>query len=110
MKIRVEIEGITSLLMNKFNDSSLEGNTRDKNETPREAAHKTAYLSENNVLYYPAENIFACIVSKFFCKCFIRNKIRIANETNSLCSYKKFQKIEKNAEICEFCRSLQICA
>lgn len=62
MKIRIEIDGITPLLMNKFNDSSLEGNARDKNETPREAAYKTAYLSENGVLYYPGENIFASIV------------------------------------------------
>ncbi len=62
MKIRIEIEGVTALLMNKFNEASLDGGNRDKNETPREAALKTAYISDNGILYYPAENIFACLV------------------------------------------------
>jgi hypothetical protein len=62
MHINVEIEGITPLLMNKFNEETLNTSNRDKNETPREAALKTAYRGEGGALYFPAENIFACIV------------------------------------------------
>jgi hypothetical protein len=62
MKIEIEITGITPLLMNKFNEESLDTKSRDKNETPRQAAEKTAYLTAEKSLYFPAENIFACLV------------------------------------------------
>lgn len=60
MKIKIEISGLTPLLMHKFVDES--GEKRDKNLTPREQAEKTAYLDENGKLYYPLRNIFSCII------------------------------------------------
>jgi hypothetical protein len=62
MKIDVEIKGISPLLMNKFNPENLESKTVDKNETPREAAEKTAYIGEDRQLYILIECIFSCII------------------------------------------------
>lgn len=62
MNIKIKIDGITPLLMNKFNSEELGNNVRDKNETPREAAEKTAYLTKEKELYFPGENIFAAII------------------------------------------------
>jgi|SRR5579859_3410642 len=60
MKINIEITGTTPLLMNRFNIE--ESKIKEKNLTPREAAQKVCYLDEKGYLFYPAMNIYACII------------------------------------------------
>lgn len=60
LKLKIEISGISPLLMHRFIEST--GEKVDKNITPRDAATKCAYLDEENKLYYPLNNIFACII------------------------------------------------
>lgn len=62
MIIDIEITGVTPLLMNRFNEDDLSNKKRDKHLTPREEATKTAYLDQEGKLYYPPENIYACII------------------------------------------------
>lgn len=61
MRIEIEIKGVSSLLMNRF-DIDQSGLKKEKNLTPREAAQKVCYLTEDGKLYYPTTNIYACIV------------------------------------------------
>ena len=61
MKLDVEITGVTPLLMHRFNIDE-HGLKKDKNMTPREAAKLVCYEDENQRLYYPTTNIYACII------------------------------------------------
>jgi len=61
MKIDIEITGITPLLMNRFNIDE-QSKVKEKNLTPREAAQRVCYVDENQKLYYPTTNIYACII------------------------------------------------
>ena len=61
MQIQIEISGVTSLLMNKF-DIEQHGLKQDKNLTPRESAQKKCYQDEQERLYYPTTNIYAAII------------------------------------------------
>lgn len=61
MRIKIEISGVTPLLMNKFVD--LQGVKQEKNPLPREAALQVAYLDEQERLYLPTDNVYACIMS-----------------------------------------------
>lgn len=63
MLIKVVIQGVTPLLMNKFSEEMLDDKNRDKNATPRELATKTAYLTGDNKLYYPAMNVYAALIA-----------------------------------------------
>lgn len=63
MLIKCTIEGATPLIMNRFNDSSLETNARDKNALPREIAEKTAYLDDKGKLFYPTINLYSAIIN-----------------------------------------------
>jgi hypothetical protein len=62
MKLKVEISGVTSLLMNRFNIDEQQSKVKDKNITPREAALRVCYIDEQERLYYPTTNIYACII------------------------------------------------
>jgi hypothetical protein len=62
MKLHVEISGVTSLLMNRFNIDEQQVKVKEKNLTPRESAKKVCYEDEEGKLYYPTMNIFACII------------------------------------------------
>lgn len=62
MKLRVEITGITPLLMNRFNIDEQQTKVKEKNLTPREAAFKVCYEDESGKLYYPTTNIYACLI------------------------------------------------
>lgn len=70
MRVEVAISGVTPLLMNRFNEASevaVGSGTRpvyqgDKG-TPREQAHKKAYIDDKGFLYVPGTNIFASIIN-----------------------------------------------
>lgn len=62
MKLHVEITGITPLLMNRFNIDEQQSKVKEKNLTPREAAKKVCYEDEEDKLYYPTTNIYACLI------------------------------------------------
>ncbi len=63
MKINIEISGVSSLLMNKFNiEEHEQKKAKEKDLTPREAATPKIYKDEQGLLYYPTNNIFACIM------------------------------------------------
>jgi len=71
----VTIQGISPLLMNRFNEAaevSVSSGTRKSTRTkmdPREDAKSRAYIeSKTDELYIPGPNIFACLVEagKFF--------------------------------------------
>lgn len=69
LKISVEIEGITSLLMNRFTEeneckvsSGISSVTLGERDIPRIQAKKKAYMDEEENLYIPGANIFACII------------------------------------------------
>ncbi len=67
--IRVRIQGVTPLLMNRFTEESevkVSGGTSavqigDKG-TPRAQAEKKAYKDDDGNLYVPGPNIFSCII------------------------------------------------
>jgi len=61
MNIDIEITGITPLLMNRFNIDEQKVK-KDKDILPREAARRVCYVDEDEKLYYPTVNIFACLV------------------------------------------------
>lgn len=70
MLATVTISGITSLLMNRFNEAaeiSVSSGTRSSIKTdrltPREMAEAKAYKSPDGQLFIPGTNIFACIIS-----------------------------------------------
>ena len=62
MKLHIEITGVTSLLMHRFNLDEQESKVKDKNLTPREAARKVCYLDDDEKLFLPTTNIYACII------------------------------------------------
>lgn len=62
MKIDIEITGITPLLMNRFNIDEQQSKIKEKNLSPRETAKKVCYEDEQQKLYYPTTNIYACII------------------------------------------------
>lgn len=61
MKLHVEITGISPLLMNRFNIDE-QSKVKEKNLTPREAAKRVCYVDEQERLYYPTTNIYACLI------------------------------------------------
>ncbi len=61
MEISIGISGVTPLLMNRFNIDS-QGEKKDKNLTPREAASRVCYEDDKQRLYYPTTNIYACMI------------------------------------------------
>lgn len=63
MRVEVEIQGVTPLLMSKFNGEDLISSSRDKNATPREEADRSAYKLEDGTLYLPGTMIFSSIIS-----------------------------------------------
>ena len=67
--VKVEIQGTSPLLMNKFTDAAalaVSGNTSavltGNKGTPREQAEKKLYLDEHGVLHLPGPNIFRAII------------------------------------------------
>src|SRR5688572_18460236 len=61
MIIKVEITGITPLLMNKF--SVDKGSVKvEKNATPREIAKMVCYEDDEGKLYLPSNNIYSCLI------------------------------------------------
>ncbi len=64
MIIDITIKGETPLIMHKFCEEDLQGNSkRNKNLTPREVADRFCYKTKNGDLYLPSENVFACLIS-----------------------------------------------
>jgi hypothetical protein len=61
MRLKIEISGVTPLLMNRFNIDEQKVK-KDKDLTPREAAEKVCYIDENKKLYYPTTNIYSCLI------------------------------------------------
>ena len=67
--VKVEIQGTSPLLMNKFTDATalqVSGNTSTvltgNKGTPREQAEKKLYADEHGVLHLPGPNIFRAII------------------------------------------------
>lgn len=70
MKVRVTIQGVTPLLMNRFteaNEVAVSGGTsvafRGDKGAPREQAAAKRYADGNDNLYIPGPNIFAALVA-----------------------------------------------
>lgn len=70
MKVHVEIQGITPLLMNRFTEAAevqVSGGTavtfRGDRGTPREQAEGKRYADQDGRLYIPGPNIFAAIIA-----------------------------------------------
>ena len=70
MKVRVVIQGITPLLMNRFTETAeiqVTGGTavtfRGEKGTPREQAESKRYADQDGRLYIPGPNIFAAIIA-----------------------------------------------
>jgi hypothetical protein len=70
MKVQVEIQGITPLLMNRFTEASevkMSGGTsttyKGERGTSREQAAPKAYMDDKGFLYVPGPNIFAAIIA-----------------------------------------------
>jgi len=72
--VKVQIEGKTPLLMNRFTDaaemelSAGHRPTRKKKLAPREEAERSAYMDNKGMLHFPGTNILACLIEagKFF--------------------------------------------
>ncbi len=86
MFINVKIEGVTPLLMHKFNEESLNKNgvkvNSNKNQTPREIAEKTAYKDENDELYVPFTWVFGALINAG--KYFKMNKNKVTTVKSSI--------------------------
>lgn len=70
MKIKVTIEGISPLLMNRFTEAAeiqVSGGTsvtfRGGKGTPREQAEPKRYADANGMLYIPGPNIYSAIIA-----------------------------------------------
>lgn len=70
MKIKVTIEGVSPLLMNRFTEAAevqVSGGTtvafRGDKGTPREQAAPKAYADEKGNLYIPGPNIYSAIIA-----------------------------------------------
>ena len=70
MDIRVTIEGLTPLLMNRFTEaaeiavsSGTRASIKGSKGTPREQAAPKAYADTDGNLYLPGPNIFSCIIA-----------------------------------------------
>jgi hypothetical protein len=69
MQIKVTIQGVTPLLMNRFHEenevkvqSGVTSVSISGKGTPREQAEKKAYKDTEGNLYIPGPNIFSCII------------------------------------------------
>lgn len=64
ISVKITVEGITPLIMNKFNneESLMSFNLRDKNTTPREIAETCAYKSKDGTLYVEGFAILKAII------------------------------------------------
>lgn len=67
--VKIEIEGVTPLLMNRFTEdievkisAGVSGSIIGNKGTPREQAAKTAYMDNNGKLYVPGPNVFRSII------------------------------------------------
>lgn len=63
MKVKVEITGLTPLLMHRFNEDVFNGKIKDKGLMPEESAELYAYRREDGELYVPGKALYACIVN-----------------------------------------------
>lgn len=70
MKIKVTIEGIAPLLMNRFteaNEIAVSGGTsvtfRGSKGTPREQATSKCYADDKGNLFIPGPNIYSCLIA-----------------------------------------------
>lgn len=70
MRIKIEIEGVTPLLMNRFTDqneiqvtSGTSATYKSGKGTPREQAEPKRYADSKGMLYIPGPNIFATLVA-----------------------------------------------
>jgi len=69
MEIQCTIKGVTPILFNRFHEeneikvsSGISAVHIGHKDIPREAARKTAYIDDNETLYYPMQNVFAAII------------------------------------------------
>ncbi len=60
--IKITIQGVTPLLMCKFNAEQLTTSKKDKNMLPRELAEEFAYRLKDGELYIPGECVFAALI------------------------------------------------
>jgi hypothetical protein len=81
MRLDIEISGVTPLLMNRFNIEE-QGMKKEKNLSPREAAKLVCYEDEQNRLYYPTSNIYACLIEAG--KFHKDGKVKVTTARNSL--------------------------
>jgi len=70
MKIKITIQGITPLLMNRFTEEAeikVSGGTavtfRGDKGTPREQAESKRYSDPDGFLFVPGPNIFSCLIA-----------------------------------------------
>lgn len=70
MKIKVTIQGISPLLMNRFTEAAevqVSGGTavtfRGDKGTPRDQAAAKRYADEDGKLFIPGPNVFACLIA-----------------------------------------------
>lgn len=59
---KVEIEGITPLLMNRFRDSLIEGKTKNKGEAKEQDFEDKLYLGEKGKPYIPANYFYRSLI------------------------------------------------
>jgi hypothetical protein len=70
-RIRIDVKGITPLLMNRMSEDSLLGlRTKNKkakskasDQTPRDEAMAKAYLTKDGAPYWPIENVMSMLIS-----------------------------------------------